>query len=157
MNKVKLKRQLEVHEGKRLDAYTCPGGCLTIGVGRNLEANPATDELGREINQVGVKITEEEAHLLLDHDIDRFTSEVRSNIPQFESLSEPRQHVLIDMAFNLGTEGLLDFGRMLGAMHRGDFATAADEMLDSTWAKQVKSRAARLASMMRDDKDFEAA
>ena len=54
MNKDKLRKQLEMHEGKKLQSYICPAGYLTVGVGRNLEANPATGELGRIIDQVGM-------------------------------------------------------------------------------------------------------
>ena len=93
--------------------------------------------------------------MLLDNDIDRFMSEVRSEIPDFDLLSEPRQHVLIDMAFNMGTQGLLKFKRMLAAIREQDFSRAADEMLDSRWARQVKSRSDRLAGMMRENVDFE--
>jgi lysozyme len=155
MNKDKLGRQLEMHEGKKLKSYICPGGYLTVGVGRNLEANPATGELGRKIDQVGMEITEEEAAMLLDNDIDRFSAEVKSDISDFDSLSEPRQHVLIDMAFNMGTQGLLKFKRMLAAIREQDFSRAADEMVDSRWARQVKSRSDRLARMMKENVDFE--
>jgi lysozyme len=94
--------------------------------------------------------------VLLDHDIERFAVQVRANIPEFDQLSEARQHVLLDMAFNLGMNGLLKFRKMLAAIQQGDFEKAADEMLDSKWAKDVKERrAGRLAIMMREDKDFE--
>ena len=38
---------------------------------------------------------------------------------------------------------------MWSAIHRKDYDRAADEMLDSRWAKQVKSRATRLSDIMR--------
>ena len=155
MKKEELTKQLEIHEGKKLKSYICPGGYLTVGVGHNLEANPAIQELGRKIDQVDMEITDDEAVMLLGKDIDRFTSEVKSNISDFDSLSEPRQHVLIDMAFNLGTQGLLEFKRMLKAIREQDFIRAADEMLDSKWARQVKGRSDRLARMMRENMDFE--
>ena len=45
--------------------------------------------------------------------------------------------------------GLSGFGRMLAAMERGDYDTAAKEMLDSKWAKQDSpARARRLAKVM---------
>ena len=145
---LKLKKQLEVHEGKRLDAYICPGGYLTVGVGRNVEANPVFDEIGRDIAEVGDTISDAEAMRLLDNDIDRFAIEVRAEIPCFAELSGIRQQVLIDMAFNLGTQGLLKFENMLAALDEGDFHRAADEMMDSRWARQVKTRADRLSGMM---------
>lgn len=58
------------------------------------------------------------------------------------------------MAFNLGVgvpggkKGLLGFKNTLGMIERGEYA-AADGMLRSLWAKQVKGRAIRLANTMR--------
>jgi lysozyme len=39
---------------------------------------------------------------------------------------------------------------MLAALEQGDYETAAKEMLDSKWARQVGDRANRLAKMMED-------
>ncbi len=148
VDQAKLKQQLELHEGKRLDAYICPGGYLTVGVGRNVEANPVFDEIGRDVTEVGDTITDEEAMILLENDIDRFEIEVRNEIACFDALSEIRQQVLIDMAFNLGTPRLLKFKKMLTALEAGDYYKASIEMLDSRWAQQVKTRADRLSEMM---------
>src|ERR1051325_10603618 len=125
MNMESLRRQLIQHEGLRLTKYRCPTGHWTIGVGRNMEVNPVEDELGRVVGNDG--ITEDEAMRLLDNDIDRCIAEVQVHIPSFDTLSEPRQSVLIDMAFNLGTAGLMKFKNMLAAVEQGDFEKAAAE------------------------------
>jgi len=153
MNKQTLSRQLELHEGKRLLPYHCPAGYLTVGVGHNLEANPVAEELGHEVDEHG--ITEQECALLLDNDIDRYYAEVRERVPVFDELSEPRQHVLVDMAFNMGVNGLMKFQHFLAALDQGDFDRASEEMLDSRWADQVKSRATRLAKMMKEGREFD--
>ena len=54
------------------------------------------------------------------------------------------------MAFNLGVPRLCKFYRMWAGIHEKDFDAAADEMLNSLWASQVKSRAYELANMMRE-------
>ena len=64
-------------------------------------------------------------------------------------IDETRQHVLMDMCFNLGTTGLLKFKAMLTAVEARDFDRAAGEMLNSTWARQVGDRAQTLAAMMK--------
>ncbi|MEP5762979.1 MAG: glycoside hydrolase family protein [Halieaceae bacterium] len=148
IDRVKLKSQLIIHEGNRLEAYICPGGCLTVGVGRNVEANPVTAEIGRDILAVGDKVTQEEAMLLLDADLARYEDEVRAAIPCFDHLSDTRQNVLIDMAFNMGTAGLMKFRKMLAALEAGEYYRASMEMQDSRWARQVRSRADRLSDMM---------
>jgi lysozyme len=56
--------------------------------------------------------------------------------------------VVIDMAFNVGVPRLTGFKKMWAALHCGDYAEAAKEMMDSKWARQVGRRAERLSSMM---------
>jgi len=53
------------------------------------------------------------------------------------------------MAYNLGIKGLGGSRRMLSAMEYGDHSLAADEALDSKWAKQVGARAERIANLIR--------
>jgi len=53
------------------------------------------------------------------------------------------------MAYNLGIAGLNKFRKMWAAIDVADYATAAEEMLDSKWAKQVGVRAIRLSRRMR--------
>ena len=131
-----LREQLVRHEGLRLEPYSCTEGFTTIGVGRNLESNG---------------ISHEEAMFMLDNDIAEFTEEVRDRIDFFDELSEARQNVLINMAFNMGTYGLMKFKKMLAAMQEQDFEEAAAQMLDSRWSTQVGNRSRELADIMRQD------
>jgi lysozyme len=48
----------------------------------------------------------------------------------------------------MGLARLRTFRRALAAMERRDWETAAAEMLDSLWARQVGARADRLARQM---------
>jgi len=129
-----LVQQIQRHEGLRLKPYYCTAGKLTIGYGRNLE---------------DVGITAHEAAFLLTGDLMRCEDDCLHAFPWFADLSEPRQHVMLNMCFNLGLAGLKKFAKFLTAVELGNYDTAADEMLDSLWAKQVKSRALELAQMMR--------
>lgn len=134
MNTENITRMLLHHEGLKTAPYRCSAGKLTIGVGRNL------DDVG---------ITEEEARYLLANDIERVAGELDRALPWWSGLDTARREVLLDMCFNLGIGGLLKFKGMLAALETGDFATAAEEMLDSRWASQVGGRAAELATLMR--------
>lgn len=129
----KLIQQLRRHEGERLKPYRCTAGKLTIGVGRNL------DDRG---------ITAQESAYLLSNDIDRVWTELRARLPWVTGLSDVRQRVLLDMAFNLGTDGLLKFRNTLATIEAGNYQKGGEMMLDSLWAKQVGMRAQRLAKMM---------
>jgi lysozyme len=128
-----LIRQIRLHEGERLKPYRCSAGKLTIGVGRNL------DDRG---------ITREESAMLLDNDIRLLEIELFRALPWASALDDVRQRVLLDMAFNLGLPGLLQFKRTLEAIRTGQYQQAATMMLDSLWARQVGQRAERLARMM---------
>ena len=59
-----------------------------------------------------------------------------------------RQLVLMDMAFNMGVPRLCKFVKMWTALEQYDYHKAAEEMLDSRWARQVKTRAIKLANSM---------
>lgn len=133
-----IEEQLVLHEGLRLKPYRDTVGKLTIGVGRNL------DDVG---------ITRAEALLLLANDIEAVTGQLEK-YGWYKLLDPVRQKVIVDMAFNLGLAGLLKFQKMIAAIGCMDYEGAAEEMLDSRWARQVGRRAQRLAEMMRTGEDY---
>lgn len=113
-------------------------------------------------------ITPADALELLKNDTKRVKEEVHMKFgTEVASLSPVRKNVIYNMAFNLGITKLEKFQKMWGAL-RGEAAgsplkdsplpgspiyeLAADEMLDSKWATQVKSRAIRLATQMRQNR-----
>jgi len=134
MNRKRLLETIKYHEGFECFPYTCTQGALTIGYGRNLDANG---------------INEEEAEHLLHVDLLRCEYELRENLSFFEHLSDPRQEVLLNMCFQLGITGLMKFKRMLVALVNHDFHTASLEMLDSRWANQTPERAKTLSEIMK--------
>ncbi|MFT6778783.1 MAG: lysozyme [Paraglaciecola sp.] len=134
INYEQLKRQLINHEGLRLKPYKCTSNKLTIGVGRNLEAKG---------------ISEDEAMAMLDNDIVYFEEQLRRRIPSIRDITHTRQAVLVNMAFNLGVNGLLQFKNMLKALINEDFEEAATQLLDSRYAKQVGRRAHELAEQLK--------
>jgi len=128
-----LMQQLKRHEGVKYDLYLCTAGKQTIGVGRNL------DDVG---------ITDDEAMYLLGNDIKRVGEELEARVSILPTLSENRKVVLMNMTFNLGINRLLKFKNFFAALEDKDYQKAADEMLDSIWAKQVGKRASELANIM---------
>jgi len=125
---VNLIDQLRRDEGVRLSPYEDTVGKLTIGVGRNL-----TD----------VGISEEEADYLLANDIKR-AHDGLSSYPWYTALDPIRQAAITNMAFNLGLHGLLGFPHFLSAVAKQDWITAASELANSVWARQVGDRATRI-------------
>lgn len=124
---------IKKHEGLRLKPYKCTAGKLTIGYGRNIEDNG---------------ISQTEAEQMLYNDIQKCYFEC-GKLPCWDNINEARQAVLLDMCYNLGISRLKNFKKMLAALERTDYTSAAAEMLDSNWAKQVKSRATELAQIMK--------
>lgn len=126
-----LREQLIRDEGRQLKVYTCPSGKLTIGVGRNLEDRG---------------ITHAEALYLLDNDIKDFTGELLKKLPWTVHLDDVRFAALVNLAFNMGVEGLRDNNpKMLNHLAFGRFKEAAAELLDGPYKDQVGQRAYRLA------------
>lgn len=133
-----LREILLRHEDLRLKPYRDSVGKLSIGVGRNL------DDVG---------LSREEALLLLDNDILRAQTGVIRELPWSVELDRPRFEVLVNMAFNMGVGGLLEFKKFLSALQAGHMETAAKEMLDSQWSQQVGRRADELAQIVRTGED----
>jgi len=128
-----LRSLLRHHEGVRAKPYLCTAGKTTIGVGRNL------DDLG---------LSPDEIDYLFENDLRRVELELHRAFPWAKSLDAVRYAVMVDMLFNLGLRRLQLFRKFLAAMERHDWQTAAVEMMDSRWAKQLKSRATRLRDMV---------
>jgi len=134
----KLVDQLKRHEGLRLKPYKCTAGKLTIGYGRNL------DDKG---------INKDEASYMLYRDLHNVGYELNGRIPNImDNMVIARSDILINMAFNIGVNGVLKFKKMLAALEIGDYNEAALQMMDSKWAKQVGNRAIELSEQMRTGK-----
>lgn len=125
---------LKLHEGLRLKPYTDTVGKTTIGYGRNLDDR-------------GIFPAEAEAMLL--HDAEEAWDSAAKLVRAWPALDDVRQSVLAEMVFNLGAGRFLGFKNMLAAVNDGDYYAAANQMLASLWAGQVKGRAETLAKRMR--------
>ena len=134
-----VRNLLKKHEGLMLRPYKCPAGHWSIGYGHNLEAH------GEFLPE---SITEEEAEEYLTKDIEKAIDDCQMQIPDFEGYDSVRKAVLIDMCYNMGVWKLIKFVRMLKAMHQYDWQRAADELLDSKYARQVGSRSKENAQML---------
>jgi lysozyme len=138
-----LQRMLMQQEGTgprddqgRFLPYPDSVGKLTIGYGHLVEKGIPSDI----------------ALMLFNADIADALDDVRHCFSCYDQLSRPRQLVLVSMAFNLGRAKLAKFVRFIGAVHRGAWDEAADELLDSKAAKQdAPARYQQLAKMMREN------
>jgi len=135
--KDKLVTQLRRDEGEVLHAYEDHLGFLTIGIGRLID------------KRKGGGISSEEAAYLLNNDIDTRIKALERALPWFSRLDDARKGVLVNMAFQLGVDGLLAFKNTLKEVEAGNYSKASEMMLMSKWATQTPERAQRLAKQMR--------
>lgn len=129
----KASQYVRKFEGLKLKPYTCPSGKLTIGYGHNLEDNGITLEIAEDLLFLDLKVAEMECY---------------GKISCYPILDDARKFVLLDMCFNMGINKLLTFKKMLSALTKKDYKTAAKEMLDSKYARQVGQRAKTLAKIL---------
>ena len=117
------------------ERVTCrPGGFLTWLYGLNLE----------------IAATEEFADAVMSWYCDGLDEDL-SAYDWYRDLGDVRKSVLLDMAFNVGVEGLLGFTEMIAALSATppNYAAAADQILLSVAAHELRARYDKLSDIMR--------
>lgn len=135
----RLAKQLDIDEGYRKSAYEDSEGYLTIGHGILID-----ERLDAGLSR------EESMCILKEFRIPQVIEELERNLPYWDSIPGQGQEALANMCFNLGWPRLSKFKKMFAALETGRYLTAADEALDSKWARQVGERAERIAEKFRD-------
>jgi lysozyme len=135
--KAELIKQLRRDEKEVLTAYQDNLGFATIGVGRLID------------KRKGGGITQEESAYLLNNDINAREADLLRRAPWMALLDPVRFGVMMNMSFQMGVDGLLEFKNTLALVKDGDYDTAAEEMLQSVWARQTPERAKRLSNQMK--------
>lgn len=136
--KTELARQLRGDESVKPCVYKDHLGYDTIGVGRLIDSR-----------KKGAGLRPDEITYLLNNDIDDRIEALTRALPWFQNLDDARRGVLLNMAFQMGTEGLLKFVNTLKLIEDGKYDLAAHAMLQSLWAQQTPARAKRMAEQMR--------
>ena len=111
-------------------------------------AKPYADPIhGWEVPTFGhglTYITEEESKRIVANRVVGLDQELSRKLPYYRSLPDDVQDVLVEMAYQIGVSGLLKFAKMLAKLEQGEYVQAAQEGLDSRWAKQTPGRAKEL-------------
>ena len=63
------------------------------------------------------------------------------------------QEVVLNMCYQLGITGVSKFRKAISALQEGEWQEAADEMLDSLWARQTPNRAEELSNIVRNQSE----
>ena len=125
------------NEGLKLKPYRCSSGKITIGVGRNIE---------------DVGISEEEAMVLLDNDLKRVSCEFKKIFGYECKYSKEIVIVMKDMLFQLGLSRFKKFKKMIRGVKEKNIKKIIDNIIDSRYYNQVKSRADRNIALLRKNK-----
>ncbi len=125
--------EIKRHEAYRSHVYLDTKQVLSIGYGLNLKDG----------------ISEPLATKILEWTLEERLQVLRK-FPFWEQLSQARQEVFLNMAFNLGIPRFLKFREMLKAAATGDVAGVCQEMTDSKWYREdVGYRAVELVEKFR--------
>lgn len=141
-NYAQLNKELRVDEGVRYALYKDTKGNTTVGVGHNVDAKPLP-------GYCSLPLTDLMVDRLLSDDLCDVFADLDRALSWWRALDPVRQRVMANMCFNLGITKLLGFVITLAAIQAAQYETAAREMLESDWAKQVGKRANRLSIMMK--------
>ena len=145
MNIDKLREQLKIDEGCVYEIYNDHLGYPTFGIGHLVrESDP---EHG---SPLGTEVSEDRVIEAFDADVEIVLSDCSTLYPDFEDLPEEAQQIIANMMFNLGRPRLSKFVGMKRGVDVKDWNSAADEMVDSRWYRQVGARADRLVNRMRE-------
>lgn len=135
-----IRHCLEIDEGVRNSPYKDTVGLWTIGIGHCL---------GEDLKKW--KITPAVINALFLDDLTEAQNVCYRIYGRHffqNDVDEIRQVALLNLAFNLGNR-LEGFKKANQAVMAKDWEKAANEFLDSKWAKQVKSRSERVTHCIR--------
>lgn len=156
---------IESEEGFEAQAYPDPlsplaAACATahllnthyrqLPAWRSYDGSPWTDGYGNASPGINADSTIDEpsAAAFVTQRVAGIAARLVRALSWWPTLSDVRQDVLVNMAYELGVNGLLAFHQTLTYVAAGEYALAAVAMLQSKWAKQVPGRAKRLAQQM---------
>jgi lysozyme len=133
----KLKDEIKHHEGYREKVYIDSVGVPTGGYGHAfLNGSRLPAIVCEMLFEQDFNIAKQDYEFLANrHGLD---------------LDPVRRGVIINLLFNMGIVRVQKFVKMLAALSNKAWGLAADEMLDSKWAKQVGKRSTYLAEKMRN-------
>ena len=125
---------IKAHEGYEPMVYQCTEGHDTIGVGFKV---------------ADLKLSEKVCDLILEEKLNDLIPRIERKLSWFRYTQDEVKLVIVNMCYQLGLSGVLMFKRALAAMEIKNWEMAADEMLDSLWARQTSRRANELADLIR--------
>ncbi|MFB4742010.1 glycoside hydrolase family protein [Enterobacter hormaechei subsp. steigerwaltii] len=154
---VTLYQMIKRDEGEKLELYLDTEGYQTIGVGHLCVMSSSREKAVAHLDKIlgrttHGRITQQESTLLFNQDVQKSLREIERTglMDIYTASNEARRAALVNLMFNLGGPRLLGFRNALKAWRLKDYNKAANEFLDSRWARQVKSRSVRVTECIRN-------
>lgn len=129
-------------EGFRTSPYLCSEDYPTVGYGQRIGPK------GAALEDYDFAMPERVANEWLRYHIDSIVDGL-SACDWYAKADEVRQAAFVSMVYQMGFAGVMKFRKMIAAAYRFDWDEAANQALDSRWAKQTPVRAHRTAEMIR--------
>jgi len=142
MNMDRLLESVKKHEGYRNKVYLDTLGKRTVGVG-----HLCVEDFWEDDKEYEEKFLMD----ILEADLQNAIKGAKDLMAQHGcmDIDEKAEEIIIEMIFQLGKTGVSKFKNMWKALSGLQYSAAADQMLDSRWAKQTPNRANGMADIMR--------
>lgn len=144
MTAARLLDVIARQEGFRPDVYRDSLGYWSVGCGCLISKDPISELEARE--RCGAPWTKEQALIKLCEHVEEVEAALRNRFPWFAGLPALVQWGLIDMAYQLGVNGVAMFREMLVAIQTQEWTLAEGHALNSLWAHQTPQRAQEVAA-----------
>jgi lysozyme len=135
-----LEKRIMEHEGFRKKIYKDSLGKQTIGYGHLITENDNFEE--------GIEYKKSDLLDLFHKDLEKAREGANQLVGHISELHTEAKNCIIEMVFQLGTQGVRNFKKMILALEEKDYQEASRQMLDSRWHTQTKTRCEALAKFM---------
>ena len=133
-----LLESIKKHEGFVEHVYDDSLDIPTIGYGFAIKDLVLDEDIAEEI---------------LIRKLEKLKRNANSRFKWLEDMPQEIQAVVLNMCYQLGVTGVSKFRKAISALQEGEWHEAADEMLDSLWARQTPNRAEELSNIVRNQSE----
>jgi lysozyme len=155
MDKMSVLQSIKIHEGYEPKPYIDPL-VLEHPEGKGISKEEMRviiehlDKLTLTFGYGFTFLTKEECDAVLRVRLDNIEDELIERLPNWLNYPVELRDILIEMAYQLGVTGLLQFKKMISYLDNDMYYEASQEGLQSRWARQTPNRAQELMKKIKD-------
>ena len=154
MDQTLIENLIAKHEGRRAKVYPDSRGIPTIGIGWNLtdkDSQDICDHFGLSLPGLldgSILLTDAQIDEVFDYQLHEAISEAMSILPNFNTMPDTVQAVVVDLLFNMGLPRFSQFYNTILSLKNGNWEAAAENLRHSLWYTQVGHRAVEDCAML---------